>query len=346
MHMSDALISPQVGLSMAAVSAGAVAFASRRFRGQAEEGQIPLSMAGVLGAFVFAAQMINFAVPGTGSSGHLGGGLLLGLLLGPSVGLLTMTALLTVQAFVFADGGILALGCNIFNLGVVPVVLVGSLLRPLVIRCERPLVTGVLVIVGALLSAQLGAGLVTAQTTLSGNIALPLGPFALAMLGIHLPIGLVEGLATLAILKGAERIVPMWFHSGLTVGTASTRSLVSGISIFGGLALLIGCLGCWFASALPDGLEWSVERTASAPASHTGIDTPLHQFFSQLSAKLALLPDYDFARTSEAAAPAAGQLSNAGASLSGLLGTAGTVVIVVLIGWSLRGFRRRQSARF
>ena len=75
---------------------------------------------GVLGAFVFSAQMINFSIPGTGSSGHLGGGMLLAILLGPYAAFVVIASVIAVQAFFFADGGILALGCNVFNLGFFP----------------------------------------------------------------------------------------------------------------------------------------------------------------------------------------------------------------------------------
>ena len=75
---------------------------------------------GIMAAFIFAAQMINFTIPGTGSSGHLGGGMILAILLGPYAGILTMASVLAVQALFFADGGLMALGCNIFNLGFFP----------------------------------------------------------------------------------------------------------------------------------------------------------------------------------------------------------------------------------
>jgi cobalt/nickel transport system permease protein len=119
MHMSDSLLSPAVGLACAAVAAGMVAYSARRFAAEeAHDAKIPL--AGVLGAFVFAGQMLNFAVPGTGSSGHIGGGLLLAVLLGPYAAFLTVAAVLVVQCLFFQDGGILALGCNILNLGFWP----------------------------------------------------------------------------------------------------------------------------------------------------------------------------------------------------------------------------------
>ena len=115
MHMADALISPAVGGTMWAAAAGMAAYSARKVQNELDERKVPLM--GVLGAFIFAAQMINFTIPGTGSSGHLGGGLILAILLGPYAGFLTMASVLTIQALFFADGGLLALGCNIFNLG-------------------------------------------------------------------------------------------------------------------------------------------------------------------------------------------------------------------------------------
>ncbi|RMF08663.1 MAG: cobalamin biosynthesis protein CbiM, partial [Candidatus Neomarinimicrobiota bacterium] len=109
MHMSDALISPAVGGTLW-VAALAV---SRRSARQVEHHQPEdLPLMGVAGAFVFAAQMINVSIPGTGSSGHLGGGLLLASLLGPEAAFLILFVVLFIQAVFFADGGLLALGCN------------------------------------------------------------------------------------------------------------------------------------------------------------------------------------------------------------------------------------------
>lgn len=117
MHMADALLSPAVGGTMAAVSAAAIGLSVKKISGdRLDEKKIP--MMGVMGAFVFAAQMINFTIPGTGSSGHIGGGILLAAVLGPYPALLTITAVLIIQCLLFADGGLLALGCNIFNMGV------------------------------------------------------------------------------------------------------------------------------------------------------------------------------------------------------------------------------------
>ena len=118
MHMADALLSPAVGGTMWGVAAGTIAYSSMKVKKELDDRKVPLM--GVLGAFIFAAQMINFTIPATGSSGHLGGGLLLAILLGPYAAFLTIASVLVVQSLFFADGGILALGCNIFNLGFFP----------------------------------------------------------------------------------------------------------------------------------------------------------------------------------------------------------------------------------
>jgi cobalt/nickel transport system permease protein len=115
MHMADALLSPAVGATFWAGTAGALGYCAKRLKEEIDEKMIPLM--GVLGAFIFAAQMINFTIPGTGASGHLAGGMILAVLVGPYAGFVVMASVLTVQAFFFADGGLLALGCNIWNLG-------------------------------------------------------------------------------------------------------------------------------------------------------------------------------------------------------------------------------------
>lgn len=114
MHMADALVSTPVagGALVAAVALTAVA--GKKIRGNNREDLIPLM--GVMGAFVFAAQMINFTIPGTGSSGHIVGGVLLSAMLGPWAAFLTLVSVLLIQCLIFADGGFLAIGCNILNM--------------------------------------------------------------------------------------------------------------------------------------------------------------------------------------------------------------------------------------
>ena len=103
MHMADALLSPAVGVSLWAGTAAVGGYASKKLKVQITDRTIPLM--GFLGAFIFAAQMINFTIPGTGSSGHLGGGMILAILLGPHAAFLTMASVLTVQALFFRTAG-------------------------------------------------------------------------------------------------------------------------------------------------------------------------------------------------------------------------------------------------
>jgi cobalt/nickel transport system permease protein len=158
---------------------------------------------GVAGAFIFAAQMVNFPIAG-GTSGHLGGGVLAALLLGPWAGTMVMTAVLVVQALLFQDGGITALGANVLNLGVLP-----CLLGFLVFRLLRRLLAGTR---GALISAfvtswlmvVLGASLAAVQLAFSGTV--PLRLVLPAMAGIHALIGIGEGLITGAALAFLLRV--------------------------------------------------------------------------------------------------------------------------------------------
>jgi cobalt/nickel transport system permease protein len=116
--MADALLSPAVGAAMTVVSVAAIGYAVKQVAGDnLDEKKIP--MMGVMGALIFAGQMINFTIPGTGSSGHIGGGILLAALLGPFPALLTLASVLLIQCLFFADGGLLAYGANVFNMGVV-----------------------------------------------------------------------------------------------------------------------------------------------------------------------------------------------------------------------------------
>lgn len=263
MHMADALISPAVGLVMSAISAGAIAHSTVRIRRDSLSDQkVPLMA--VSGAFVFAAQMINFAIPVTGSSGHIGGGMLLAGLLGGPAALLTISAVLIIQCLFFADGGLIALGCNIFNLGVIPCLIVYPLLfKPLVrkgITIKRLALASVL---ASVIGLQLGSFSVVLETLFSGITELPFTSFLLMMQPIHLAIGLVEGLVTAAVLNFIFKMRPeILVRTADGAGNAhrrSTRKVLAAIAI---MALLIGCGLSVFASSLPDGLEWAISRVA------------------------------------------------------------------------------------
>ena len=133
MHMSDGLISTPVAAVAAVAAAALIGVAGFKVKKSTRPGIVPLT--GVLGAFVFAAQMVNFSIPGTGSSGHIIGGVLLAAFLGPWAAFLALSSVLIIQCLLFADGGLLALGCNIVNMAAMSCLVAYPLVfRPLIGR--------------------------------------------------------------------------------------------------------------------------------------------------------------------------------------------------------------------
>lgn len=288
MHMADALLSPPVGLGMLAVSSGILAYSVRKTRQDFAESRIALM--GVAGAFIFAAQMINFAIPGTGSSGHIGGAVLLAALLGPAPAFIAMAGVLLIQALFFADGGLLAWGCNLFNMGFFGCFLAYPyLLRPLAGRAMRPGRVMAASCVACVTAVTLGALAVTLETLGSGITKLPFGAFVAAMVPIHLAIGFGEGLATGAILIFIRKNLPDY---QLSIEREEKLSPVDPVWVLGLTALLIGGGLSLLASGKPDGLEWSLERVAgSAELDASG---PVYSWAQRAAEFFAVLPDYTF----------------------------------------------------
>ncbi len=346
MHMADALLSPAVGATMWAGTAAVTGYASRRLKRQVDDRLIPLM--GVLGAFIFAAQMINFTIPGTGSSGHLGGGMILAVLLGPHAAFLVMASVLTVQALFFADGGLLALGCNIWNLGVYPCYLVYPLIyKPLVGGSKTPgriLVASIVSVVAAL---QLGAFSVVLETLLSGKSELPFGAFALMMQPIHLAIGIVEGIVTAGVINYVRGARPEILESmAASRPLAREVSLMKLVAMFAVLAIVTGGALSWFASTRPDGLEWSIAKLtgkAGLPEAEQGIAPVL----KGIQEKTAFLPDYNFAapgnEPEKAETPTVWPGGDAGTSTAGLVGAVIVLAMIMLIGAGIRSSRRRNT---
>lgn len=328
MHMSDGLVSAPVAGACWAAAAALVAISARRVRSTSDD--VPPRM-GILGAFVFAAQMINVSIPMTGSSGHLGGGLLLAALLGPHAALLTITAVLAVQALLFADGGLLALGCNILNMGFLPAfVAYPWVYRPLargVTGTRRAALAAVAASVVALL---LGAFGVVLQTTASGVTALPFSTFVSLMLPIHAAIGLFEGVVTAAVLAFVARVRPELGYALSSPGVPAWRQpAMVGLLV---ASALFGSVLSWFASPYPDGLEWSVERTAAAGDAAVG--SAWHGRAEGLQARTALLPDYALPQAEPAAGAgdaAAWPAVDAGTSFAGLAGGLATLLAAALV---------------
>lgn len=251
MHVPDGFLSVLVSIVLWLVAVVVIGIALRRTSESLGERQVPLM--GVLAAAIFAGQMLNFTVTG-GTSGHLLGAALATILLGPWPAVLVMTSVVSVQALLFQDGGILALGANIFNMAIVGVfvayavtALLGGLLKA---RSWGVLVTGFVAAWASIFIASLACAL---QLALSGtspaNIAIP------AMAGIHALIGVGEGLITvgaLAFLYATRRDL---LKIGEPRPAGNRGVLIGGIS----LSLLL-VLFSPLASSHPDGLEWVAEQ--------------------------------------------------------------------------------------
>jgi len=334
--MADALISPAVGGTMWAASAGLIAYCSKKVRDDIDDRKIPLM--GVAGAFIFAAQMINFTIPGTGSSGHLGGAMILSVLLGPYAAFLTMASVLTVQALFFADGGLLALGCNIFNLGFFPCFIAYPFIYKK-IAGEKPSQNRILLgtMAASILGLQMGAFGVVLETLFSGISELPFGTFVLMMQPIHLAIGIVEGMVTAAVISFVWKSRPELIQKTTSPAPSGSFSLKYVLTALLAAAVITGGILSWFASSRPDGLEWAVFHTTGSEE----LETPGHDIYSLLTKiqeKTAFLPDYAFksSEDSDINKPEPASIIDSGTSVSGLVGGALVLVLAAFIGFALK----------
>lgn len=346
MHMADALLSPAVGGAMWAFSAGAIAYCSAKLRRDFDDRKVPLM--GVLGAFLFAAQMINFSIPATGSSGHLGGGLLLAILLGPCAAFLTVASVLVVQALFFADGGLLALGCNIFNIGFFPAFVVFPLCYRKLIGPDpsRSRLTAVTMI-SALIALQLGPFAVVLETFASGISSLPFSTFALVMQPIHLAIGAVEGLVTVAVVSLVQKTRPEILRETVLGESGNRRAPGMPLALLLGAVVTAGVLS-GFASQNPDGLEWTIAKVTG----NKGVRVQqfeLHRTLAQLQEKIALLPEYRFGKPAQKVPLASPDgvwqnelATDSGTGVAGIVGAALTLLVAFLSGFLLR--KRNRTA--
>ena len=351
MHMADALLTPAVAATMYVASGSAIGLSVHKLTRDENTAKLP-TMA-VTAALVFAGQMINYTIPGTGSSGHLCGGMLLSALLGPWAGFLSMAIILTLQCLFFADGGLMALGANIWNMAFYgcfvgyylvwrPIMrgrLFGDRVKPGAARSK--IVTAA--VLGSVLTLQLGAFSVVLETSLSGITELPFGAFCALMQPIHLAIGLVEGLITAAVLLFVYEARPELLQE--VSGGEPRRGKISLKATLAVLAVLVIAVGgglSLLASSNPDGLEWALFGNAEEGYSaNMALDEEtfgVHSEFADTAANVqestAFLPDYAFAGDEENAL---------GTTVSGIVGAA--MVAAVAVGISLLGGFFRKKAK-
>lgn len=332
MHMSDALVAPAVAAAMYVVSTAAAGCSVKRVRLENEPKKIPAM--GVMGAFVFAAQMINFTVPGTGSSGHLCGGMLLSAMLGPWAGFLTMIGILLIQCLMFADGGLLALGCNIWNMAFYGCFVGGFLIwKPLMKRGMGKKKITAASIAACVLTLQMGAFSVALETLASGITELPFSVFVSVMQPVHLAIGLAEGVITAAVLCFVYGARPeMLWNAGVQRAEKEGRfSFRKTLVILAATAAVTAGVVSLFASPLPDGLEWSMERVAGTAELEAAGGT--YEMAEKIQDATAVLPDYAFSFSD----------SPAGTAISGLLGGAAVILLCVAACYVFKFFRRKKQ---
>ncbi|MCK4602208.1 MAG: energy-coupling factor ABC transporter permease, partial [Phycisphaerae bacterium] len=279
-----------------------------------------------------------------GTSGHLGGGVLLAVLLGPAAGIITIASILIVQCLIFQDGGLLALGCNIINMGVVPCILGWWLYRTVSGRGDAvPAWRQYLAAWAAcLFGVTIGAALVPIEAAFAGRFTIPVTQFLAVMVAVHLIIGAIEGLITFAVLAYLRQVRPACLGLGAAVGKVGLSRKAVAFSLVITALLLAGVVSS-FASSYPDGLEWSYLDHEYGDA-QSAIKPPSDAIVAvdDVQAKYAPLPDYS-ARPAplgtiaaeptdvEATAADAWPNVNGWGSLGGVIGTIGTLVIVYIV---------------
>ena len=194
MHMPDGLINAPVSVGAAVIAAGAITVGLKKSKGTLDSQTAPL--AGLVAVFIFAVQMMNFPVA-AGTSGHLMGGALASILVGPYVAILVMTVVVSLQALVFADGGLSALGLNLLNMGIVSIVVSALLFAGLMklLPKTRTSIIGVSATV-AFISVLASAGAFVFEYSLGGNATYNIASVLISVMSVHVLIGIGEAIIT------------------------------------------------------------------------------------------------------------------------------------------------------
>lgn len=343
MHVPDGFIDAPTSAVTGVVAAAAVAVSLRGARRELDERTAPL--AGLVAAFIFAVQMLNFPVA-AGTSGHLLGGALAAILVGPYTGALCISVVLLMQGILFADGGLTALGVNITNMAIVGVVVAYAVFRALVkvLPKTRRSITAAS-FVAAIVSVPAAALAFTLLFWIGGTTDVSIGKVATAMVGVHLLIGVGEAAITALTIGAVVAVRPDLVYGArdlrqplkLRVGGELVDAPAPGAAQpvaartsrrslwIGGLvtSLVLAGFVSFYASASPDGLEKVAEDKGFARSAeeHANADSPLADYG---------VKDIDNARLS--------------GGLAGVIGVGATVVAGTGIFWAVRRRRTDEAA--
>ncbi|MFJ2825082.1 energy-coupling factor ABC transporter permease [Streptomyces toxytricini] len=344
MHVPDGFIDAPVSAAAGVLAAGAVAVSLRGARRELDERTAPL--AGLVAAFIFAVQMLNFPVA-AGTSGHLLGGALAAILVGPYTGVLCISVVLLMQGVLFADGGLTALGVNITVMGVVTVITAHLVFRGLLAVLPRGRGSALAAaFAGALVSVPASAAAFTLLYAVGGTTDVPLGKVLAAMLGVHVLIGIGEAAITAATVGAVLAVRPDLVHGvkglaaplklrvgGELVDAPAAEAPAAGPARSGravwaaGLAAALVLAGfvSFYASASPDGLE--------KVAADQGIDAKAEQY--EHATADSPLADYGVKDVDD---------ERLSVGLAGVMGVGATIAVGTGVFWAARS-RRTAAAR-
>jgi cobalt/nickel transport system permease protein len=333
MHMANELLSVPVATGTLAIAGGCLGLICRKVSRIVSSDKLPLM--GILGAFIFAAQMVNFQLPAMpGTSGHMVGAVLLAIILGPHLAAIVISSVIIVQCLIFQDGGLLALGCNIINMALVPSYVGYFLYKGITAGQCSSRRTYIGAMLACVVAVESGAVLVPIEATLSGVLAVPFSTFLITMISVHFLVGLVEGLITVAVLGYIQQVRPDLVLDSLPGKIRLSRKtvlvtlLVFAMIAAAGLSLL--------ASKMPDGLEWSYRERPNQPDFKpiiTNENTTINAV-DQLQSKYTPLPDYTLRGASA-------ETSKGWTSFAGVSGSLLTMLAV----WAGMLLMRRKEAK-
>ena len=333
MHMANELLSVPVAggtLAIAATGIGLVCRKARQFITSEK-----LALMGILGAFVFAAQMVNFQLPVMpGTSGHMVGAVLLAIILGPHLAAVVISSVVIIQCLIFQDGGLLALGCNIINMALIPTYLGYYLYRAITAGKSSSLRLYIAAMLASLIAIEAGAVLVPIEASLSGVLAVKFSTFLITMIGVHFLVGIVEGLITLTVLAYLQQVRPDVVIDSLPGKIRLSKKTV--LITFGVMVVVIGAGFSLLACGMPDGLEWSYAERPDQPGFKKVIvnNNPVIARVDSLQSRYTPMPDY--APRSSATVENKASISAGWTSFAGVFGSILTMWFIWIFALILR----------
>lgn len=328
MHMANELLSVPVAAGTIGLAAAGIGLICQRAKRIVTSDKF--AMMGIMGAFIFAAQMVNFQLPFMpGTSGHMIGAVLLAIILGPSAGAIVISSVVIVQCLIFQDGGLLAIGCNLINIAIVPSFVGYYIYRIITAGKQSRARLYIAAIIASISALVVSAGLVPVQTALSGVLKVPFTTFLFTILGVHLIIGIIEGLITAAVVIYLQQMRPEVLADSLPgQNRLSRKALLASIVI---ATMVIAAGLSLFASQHPDGLEWSYAERGDQAAFESIItnQSPTIATADNFQSRYSLMPDYS--KRSVSFGKAAAQKHEAAIGWTSLAGVTGSIAVMAVI---------------